>query len=335
MSVTIHDVAAAAGVSIATASRVLNGRRNVSPASARAVLAASERLGYRPNTVARSLRTRSTATVGMVVPRISNPYFPLLVEAVERRLSATGRELLLCDSQNEVEIEAARVDALLGRHIDGLLFVACDSEASAATVARAAAQVPVVQMDRYVDAHDGDFVGVDNEAGILDVIEHLRSTGRRTFAFVSSETIDSSARVRLSAYREALRALDPPSAERVLLGDYSVEWGAAAVEGLLADGALPDAIVCGADIIALGAMAALAEAGVGVPADVAVSGFDDIAFAAISSPSLTTLRQPADAIGAEGVRMLHERLLSDGGPFQRRTFRPQLVARASTAVPAR
>jgi LacI family transcriptional regulator len=313
---------------------VLTGRRNVSPQSARAVLAASERLGYRPNTAARSLRTRSTATVGMVVPGISNPYFPLLVEAVERRLSATGRELLLCDSQNEVGIEAARVDALLGRRVDGLLFVACDSEASAPTVARAAGQVPVVQMDRHVDGHDGDFVGVDNETGMRDVLEHLTATGRRTFAFVSSETIDSSARVRLRVFREVLGAVDAASADRVLLGQYSVEWGAEAVRRLLAMGPLPDAVVCGADIIALGAIAALAEAGVRVPADVAVTGFDDIAFAAISAPSLTTLRQPADAIGAEGVRMLEERLRGDAKPYQRRTFRPHLVVRASSAPAA-
>src|SRR4051794_28418159 len=113
MNVTIHDVAEAAGVSIATASRALSGRRRVSPESERVVLEASERLGYRPNAVARSLRMRNTATVGMVVPRISNPYFPRLVEAVERQLSSRGLELLLCDSQNDPGVEASRVDALL------------------------------------------------------------------------------------------------------------------------------------------------------------------------------------------------------------------------------
>jgi LacI family transcriptional regulator len=330
MPVTIREVADAAGVSVATASRALSGRRRVSPAAEAAVLAASERLGYRANTVARSLRMRSTATVGMVVPRISNPYFPLLVEVVERQLSATGRELLLCDSQNDVAIEAARVDALLDRQVDGLLFIACDGAASLATLARASARVPVIQMDRYVDGHDGDFVGVDNETGMRDVIAHLVATGARTFALVSSRTVDSSARTRLHTYREAVGHIDPAGAERVLLGDYDVSWGLEAARRLLADGPLPDAIVCGADIIALGVVAALGEVGIRVPGDVAVTGFDDIGFAAISAPPLTTLRQPADAIAAEGVRMLTERLAGADGLFHRRTFRPQLVVRAST-----
>ncbi len=330
MAATIRDVADAAGVSIATASRALTGRRKVSPVSERAVLAASERLGYRANTVARSLRMRSTATVGMVVPRISNPYFPLLVEVVERQLSASGRELLLCDSQNDVAIEAARVDALLDRRVDGLFFISCDRRLSAATLARATAVGPVVQMDRYVDGLDGDFVGVDNETGIREIIEHLARTGCRTFGLVSSKTVDSSAHLRLRAYREATKGLDALSAKRVLLGDYSVAWGWEATQRLLAARPLPDAVVCGADIIALGVIAALGEVGIGVPDDVAVTGFDDIGFAAISAPPLTTLRQPADAIGAEGVRILHERLAGATGAFQRRTFPAQLVVRMST-----
>src|SRR5918998_348563 len=193
MPVTIREVAEEAGVSIATASRALSGSRQVTPTTRRAVLAASERLGYRANTVARSLRMGSTATVGMVVPVISNPYFPLLVEAVERELSAGGRELLLCDSQDDVAIEAARVGALLDRRVDGLLFIPCDRRLSAATLSRARARVPVVQLDRSVDGEDADFVGVDNEVGIRDVVEHLAASGRRTFALVSSEEVDSTA----------------------------------------------------------------------------------------------------------------------------------------------
>jgi LacI family transcriptional regulator len=332
MPVTMRDVAQAAGVSVSTASRALSGRRPVSPEIERAVVEASRQLGYRANSVARSLRMGSTATVGMVVPVISNPYFPLLVEAVEGELSRTGRQLLLCDSRDDVALEGARVDALLDRRIDGLVFVACDSRASEPTLSRAAAQVPVVQMDRFVDGADVDFVGVDNEVGMAEVIAHLHARGCRSFALVSSRSTTSSARLRLRGYDEAVRPLDGASADRVLLGDYTVAWGREAVTRLLEAGPLPDAVVCGADLLALGALAALAEAGVHAPADVAVTGFDDIAFAELSSPPLTTVRQPADAIGAECARMLQERLTGGASSTQRRLLRPRLVIRATSPL---
>jgi LacI family transcriptional regulator len=330
MAVTIREVADAAGVSMSTASRALSGRRRVSPEVEQAVLAASERLGYRMNTVARSLRMGSTATVGMVVPVISNPYFPLLVEAVERELSTSGRELLLCDSRDDVAVESARVDALLDRRVDGLLFIGCDSGASMATLSRAAAQVPVVQLDRQVDGADVDFVGVDDEAGIREVMAYLASRGCETFAFVSSEDVTSPARLRLRGYQDALHDRDEASRERLLLRDFSVEWGREAVGRLLAAGPPPDAIVCGADIVALGAIAALRDAGLEAPRDVAITGFDDIGFAELSSPALTTVRQPADAVGAEAVRMLGDRLDGSQRASQRRLFRPELIPRAST-----
>jgi LacI family transcriptional regulator len=330
MYVTIHDVAEAAGVSIATASRALSGRRSVSAASLQAVLAASEQLGYRANTVARSLRTKSTATVGMVVPRISNPYFPRLVEAVERQLSVTGRELLLCDSQNDPDVEGSRVEALLDRRVDGLILIPCDSVRSAASLVRAQRATTVVQMDRFVPGLDLDFVGVDNELGMRLVVDHLRRTGHTSFALVSSRAADSSARARLDAYRQAVRDCDRGSAERALLGDYSVEWGREATHLLLESGPLPDALVCGADVIALGVNVALAEAGVQVPDDVAVTGFDDIAFASVSTPALTTLRQPADAIGAAGVRLLRARAADAARTTVTEFLAPELVVRGSS-----
>jgi LacI family transcriptional regulator, galactose operon repressor len=332
---TIHDVAQAAGVSVSTASRALSGRRKVSPEARRAVLAASERLGYRANTVARSLRMQSTASVGMVVPGISNPYFPLLVEAVERTLSAEGRELLLCDSRDDPVVESARVDALLDRRVDGLLFIPCDQQASADTLRRARASARVVQLDRYVDGEAVDFVGVDNRAGMVLVIDHLAAGGCRSFAFVSSVPADSSAELRLGAYRDAVRNRCPDREPDVLLGSYSLQWGREAARRLLDRATLPDAVVCGADVIALGVLTALVDAGVRVPEQVAVTGFDDIAFAEISAPPLTTLRQPADAIGAMGIQLLYEGLSGVATP-QHVSLLPRLVVRGSSRpVPAR
>ena len=331
MGVTIRDVARAAGVSTATVSRALSGSRRVSPEVERAVVAASEQLGYRANIVARSLRTQSTQTVGMLVPRISNPFFPAIVEVVEQQLSAAGRQLFLCDSRGSVELEAARLGALIDRQVDGILVVPCHRAASAAAVGRASRRVPLVQVDRFVDGVDGDYVGADNDVGMTCVIEHLRSRGCTSFAFVSALERETASCVRADTYRREVAKVDPASADRLLLGDFSLEWGRLAAERILRERSLPHAVVCGADIVALGVVAALREAGVRIPDDVLVTGYDDIGFAAICSPPLTTIRQPTERIGAEAVELLEARLGGADGPPRHRVLQPELVVRASTA----
>lgn len=327
--VTIRDVAAAAGVSTATVSRVLSGRRPVTPEVARVVTEASERLGYQVNTVARSLRTQETGTVGMVVPYISNPYFPAIVEGVERELALDGRQLLLCDSQGSVEVEGSRLAALVSRRVDGLLVIACDSTHSADNLARAAAAVPVVQIDRLVAGSSTDFVGTDNAEGVRVLVDHLHAAGARSFAFVSALPTTSSAAARLDAYRSCMGRIAPDSAERLLLKDFSYEWGQSAA-GELRDGGLPDAVLCGADLIALGLLSELSSHGVRVPDEVLVTGYDDIGFASLSNPALTTMRQPVGELGAESVRLLRARLAHAEAPTQHRVLQSGLQLRAST-----
>jgi LacI family transcriptional regulator len=334
-SVTLHDVAKAAGVSISTASRALSGRQPVSPELTRAVLAASERVGYRVNAVARSLRAQTTATVGMVVPVISNPCFPRLVEAVERELSVRGLALLLCDSQNDPRIEASRIEALLDRRVDGVLFIPCDSDLSSTTLLRVHKRVAMVQVHRFVTGADIDFVGSDDAMGIAMVVRHLRDTGRSTFAFVGGQANDSVARLRLDAYRRAAGAIDVNSRHCVLLGDSSDNWGRAAANRLIAAGGLPDAILCDADVVALGVTSVFTDREIRVPEDVAVTGFDDISFASMSSPALTTLRQPVDTIGAVAVGMLADKISNSSTGRNHRLIAPELVVRGSTLVESR
>jgi LacI family transcriptional regulator len=328
--VTIYDVAAAAGVSASTASRALSGRRAVGVEARRAVLKAARRLGYRPNAIARSLRIESTQTVGMVVPQISNPFFPLLVEAVERALLETRRELLLCDSQSSVDLESARVDALIGRQVDGLILVPCDARRSGDVLAIAQGSVPIVLLDRAVEGAACDFVAVDHAGGVRLAVEHVVSLGRRRLAFASAAPIGSAAQLRLRAYLEATRVVDPAADTRVELGDFSASFGRTAVARLLERPDRPDAIICGADVIALGVMSAVQSRGLNVPGDVAVTGFDDIPFAELALPSLTTVRQPTDAIGRECVRLLEERLGDPQVAHRSSIFAPTLVARQST-----
>lgn len=335
MAVTLKDVAIAAGVSTATASRVLSGRRPVSPGVAQLVRAASERLGYQPNVVARSLRMQSTGTVGMVVPRISNPFFPAVVEAVERELADDDVQLLLCDSQGSPQQEAARIQALLRRQVDGLLIIPCDSDGSDAAVAAAAAAVPVVLIDRVTATPAAaDYVGTDDRVGMGLLFEHLVARGARTFALVSAAGLTSSAQVRIDGYRSRAGLVDGVSAGRTLLGDFSYEWGHEAGRRLVAAGPLPDAVVCGADVVALGLLAALHAAGVRVPADVLVTGYDDIGFAGLSNPGLTTVRQSIQQLGREAVGLLRSRSADPTAPSRSLVLRPALVVRQSTGDPS-
>lgn len=331
--VRLRDVAAASGYSIATVSRVLGGSRPVKDQTARRVLAVSDELGYRTDHVARALRSRSTATIGMVVPQITNPFFPDLVRETERALNQRGRALLLCDSDDDPAVEAARIAMLLDRQVDGLIVIPCDERQSRPAVLSAANDVAVVLLDRRVDDCPVDSVTVDNDLGIAALMEHLRSTGRSTFAFVGGQVRMSSARERLDAYRRSVSTLSPESRDRVRLGTFSVGWGHEAANQMLAEDVLPDAVVCGNDLIAIGVIQALHKHGVRVPEHVAVSGFDDIGFAVVCEPPLTTSRQPAREMSGEAVRLLEARIGDGNGRHAAHVrLAPELLVRGSTAV---
>ncbi len=328
--VTMKEVAEAAGVSIATASRALSGQPSVAPDLVLSVRRESARLGYRTNAVARALRTQSTGTVGMVIPQISNPFFPSIVEVIENELHQRGRSLILSDSQGSPSTEALRIMSLLEHQVDGLLVVPCDYVASAETLNRAADQVPVVQLDRFAAGARADFVGVDNDAGIVELIEHLRSRGARTMAYVGGEPNSSPAAERTAVFQRCVGVFAPECVDDVILGANSTEAGRAAAKQLLSRESLPDAVVCGADVIALGMLAELGSAGVVVPRDVLVTGFDDIEFASMVTPSLTTIHQPSAEIAREAVMMLERRLQKPfDAPPRRTIIRPTMIRRAS------
>jgi LacI family transcriptional regulator len=329
--VTMQDVAREAGFSVATVSRVLTGSRRVRPDVVRAVRAAQERLGYRTNQLASALRRQATGTVGMVVPQISNPFFTALVQAVERSLHRSGHGLLLCDGEESPEVEAERVRTLLARQVDGLLIVPYDAEQSAACVREAANEVPVVQLDRVVSGAKSDSVAVDNELGMAEMVHHLAIQGYQQLAFVGSQPTNSTAAERLRAYLAHAGARDEQNRHRVLLGDFSTAWGQKAGGDIVA-GEMPAAIVCGNDLIALGVLDALLGHGLHVPDDIALAGFDDIAFATLIRPTLTSVRQPVDELGAEAVRTLLSRLSRKDGMPRKIRIQPEIVPRQSTGA---
>jgi LacI family transcriptional regulator len=326
----IRDVAREAGVSIASVSRVLTGTRQVSNETKTAVLAAAETLGYRANFLASALRRQATRTLGMVIPRIANPYFIALVQTIEESAQAQGYEVFLCDSADDADTEKRRVRALLSRQVEGIIIIPCDEKGSAETVREALREVPVVSLDRSIRGIAMDQVCVDNRAGIIAIIDHLAGKARRRLCFVGARQTVSTARERLEAYRNYVRELDPPSADRIWLGEFTVEWGEQAADRILADSSPPDAVVCGNDLIAAGVIRTLRARGLDVPGDIAVTGFDDIELCRFIEPAITTVHQPLRDIGTEGARKLFARIEGISEPASRVRIIPRLVVRASS-----
>jgi LacI family transcriptional regulator len=329
--VTIRDVAARVGVSTATVSRALSGAKRVSPALVEQVRQAAEELGYAANGIASALRRSRTDTVGMVVPSITNPFFTGLVEGVEHALQDSGRHLFLCSSRSDPALEAQRLRSLVARQVDGIVISPVHGTESTDAVSWAAGELPLVQVDRYVTGVESDWVGVDDDAALRLLLEHLAERDVRSAAFVSSELTSSSTELRVAGFQEhSVRLGIGLAPGGMLLGEYSIEWGRAAMQRLLAGPSLPDAVVCADDLIALGVLQTCAAAGVRVPDDLLVTGFDDIPFAALSDPPLTTVRQPQVEIAAEAVRLLADAERAGERPLSRLALQPSLVVRAST-----
>jgi LacI family transcriptional regulator len=319
---TLLDVATAAGVSRSTASRVLAGtERKVDPNLAERVLAASERLGYRANPVARALRRRSTGNFGILVPSIRNPYFVHLVDAFTHAAAEAGQGVVLADSADDPETEAARIEALSESFVDGLVVVPTSVARSGAAIRRAAQRSRVVQVDRWAADVDCGFVGVDNDAGVRAMIEHLRDTGRERIVYIGAEQEASAGAERLAAFRAQAR----PGDSEIVLSHFSTSAGHEAAQQLLRGDSLPEAALCAADVLAVGLLSTLQAEGVRVPADIAVTGFDGTDLLQLVNPPITALRHPLAEIAALALEML----VGTSAPAHVR-LPPELVARAST-----
>jgi DNA-binding LacI/PurR family transcriptional regulator len=328
-AVTLSDVAARAGVSKATASRALAGRPRVSNETIARVQSVARELGYRVDPVARALRQGSTRLVGMIVPVIGIPFFAQLIDALEAELNRVGFELLLADSHGFVDEEIRRLQVFGDRRVDGILVIPSDRVESGRVLARTVVRAAVVEVDRATDGPIADFVGVDNEAGMRLVLDHLARVGVRSVGYAGSDDASSNGVERWDATQRVSSQLgiDVTSSFR---GEFSVETGIAAVDRILAGRTLPDAIVAASDSIAVGVLRRLRERSVSVPEDVLVTGFDGSDLAAVVWPTLTTVVQPIEAIAADAVTFLRHRIDGETGPVRRNRLSPSLRLGEST-----
>jgi LacI family transcriptional regulator len=337
---TLRDVAAAARVHPATASRALNPdtRMLVSEETARRVSEAAAALGYRPNPVARSLRTRRSNTIGVLIPDLNNPLFPPMVRGLEDRLTAAGYVALLGNTDGDTGKEQAIFEQMRARHVDG--FVLATAHAHDPVLAEAAqAELAVVLMNRTDPEHDFSAVSVDNEQGMQMSVAHLVELGHTRIAHIAGPPQVSTGEGRRRGYNEGLKRanLDPSEDLVVAATGFTVEEGARCCRELLArrgDGARFTAIAVANDMLAVGCFSALDEAGLDCPRDLSLVGFNDMPFVDRLRPPLTTIRFPHYRLGTEAAELLLARIDHAGAAVQTRYLDPELIIRGSTAPPA-
>jgi LacI family transcriptional regulator len=334
-AVSIRDVAAAAGVSVATVSRVL------SPASADVpmrketrdkVERAIDELGYRPNDLARALLQHRTAAIGLVVPDISNPYYPPLVRGVEDAASSQGYRVVLCNTDRDPAKISGYLDTLIKTRVDGIVVAGGGwADVPDRTTVLGNYRTGLVAVGRHLTAHPS--VRIDNVAASRDAAEHLIRLGHRRIAFLGGPASSTTVQDRAQGYRDALKVACLAGAATVRCGDFTEESGYAATREILGVHPPPTALLCANDRIALGAYAAVADAGRRVPDDVSVVGFDDTPIARYVRPTLTTVAIPTYEMGSAAVRVLLAQLDGNTEP-EVETMPTRLVVRDSTAPPA-
>ena len=304
MTATIADVAARAGVSTATVSRVLAGVGRARPETQARVLEAARALDYRPSEVARSLKRRSTQTLGLIITDIENPYFPQLVRSVEDAARASGFSVLLCNAADDPEREASYLDLLADRRVDGLI-IAASSLGVRHMEWLSSPPIPVVLVNTAAPDVGLPAIMSDNEQGGRVATEHLLALGHRRFGYLLPPPRNVDAPERVAGVRSALVAAGcPPDALTTTVGEALVGGGERAAYDLLDRAPDTTAIVAYNDLMAIGALRALRRRGRRIPADASVVGFDDVAVAAYIDPPLTTIAQRTDEMGRRAVAQL-------------------------------
>lgn len=292
-----------------------------------------DRLGYVANRQARGLAGGRSKMIGLLVHELGSSYFTQVIRGIDIAVADIGYDLVLYTSHARVEAEARHAMELATGPVDGVIFVlAVDPSQYVETLRRR--NMPFVMLDHSNELTGTTFVAAANRSGAREAVDHLISLGHRRIGFITGKPGVSSARERLSGYRDALQAADIPyEGEFVVNGDFLEERGYEATRELLALQPRPTALFTSADTAAFGAIKAIREAGLKVPRDISVVGFDDIPEASLVMPRLTTVRQPLMEMGATAVRLL-QRLMDEPEATPRRTeLDTELIVRESTARP--
>jgi LacI family transcriptional regulator len=332
VTATLKDVAREAHVSMATVSRALNGTGAVTEGIRSRVLEAAARLHYVPNSVAQSLMTRRTQTIGIVLPTLYGEFFSELIRGIDIAARGRGLHLLISSTHCDAVEASTALHALIGR-VDGLLVMSPYVNGRFLQE-RVRSTLPIVLISTVDADHTHTCFYVDNYSSAYAMVAHLVACGHRSIAHIAGPDTNVDAQERLRGYRAALSRELPDAAEHVLRGDFTEESGYRAGRELLIATKRPDAIFAANDMMAIGCLCALTEAGLRVPQDIALAGFDDIPTARFVVPALTTVRVRISDLGG---RALDRLAMAIDNPAQvepiTETVAAELIIRASCGAP--
>ncbi|MCR8633309.1 LacI family DNA-binding transcriptional regulator [Paenibacillus radicis (ex Xue et al. 2023)] len=332
MKRTIYDVADAAGVSIATVSKVINGTGRISDKTRKHVVAVMDRLQYKPSMVASALTGKSTYTIGLTIPDLANPYFAEIARAVEDRGHEHGFNLFICSTDNDPEKEDRYFSLLTQKRVDGII-VATRTSKELFLKQLVQKKVPIVLIAGEMPALALDTVMVDDYLGGYQAGSHLVELGHRRIAILAEDLdhISNQERIRgcLQAMRDHGVAIDD---SLVQVGGFTLDSGRTAATSLLNGSEPPTALFACNDLLAIASIQAAREQGLKVPDHLSVVGFDNTILATMIDPSLTTVAQPIQEIGRQAVDLLIQEIRNEKSIKQRAVLLPELIIRQSSAA---
>ncbi|TDG00571.1 LacI family DNA-binding transcriptional regulator [Paenibacillus piri] len=332
MKRTIYDVADAAGVSIATVSKVINGTGRISDKTRKHVIAVMDRLQYKPSMVASALTGKSTYTIGLTLPDLANPYFAEIARAVEDRGHEYGFSLFICSTDNDPEKEDRYFSLLTQKRVDGII-VATRTTKELFLKQLVQRKIPIALIAGEMPSLALDAVMVDDYLGGYQAGSHLVELGHRRIAILAEDMEHVSNRERIRGCVQAMQDAGIANDEALTrVGGFSLDTGRAAATGLLTGPEPPTALFACNDLLAIAGIQAAREQGLQVPADLSVVGFDNTILATMIDPSLTTVAQPTQEIGRQAVDLLVQEIRGEKTGKQRAVLLPELIVRQSTAA---
>lgn len=332
MTVTIYDVAREAGVSMATVSRVVNNNPNVKPQTRKKVFEAIERLGYRPNAVARGLASKKTTTVGVVIPDISNAIFAEVARGIEDIANMYHYNIILCNADKKKEKEIRVINTLLEKQVDGLLFMG-GTVTNEHVQAFHTANVPIVLCGTTVEGDTMPAVDIDHEKAAYDAVQLLLQKGHRRIAMISGTLQDpNNGFARYQGYKRALEEAGIPlNEDLVRIGNYRYESGFDAMKYFLQLADKPTAVFSATDEMAIGAIHAAQDLGLHIPEDISIISVDNSRMASMVRPLLSTVAQPMYDIGAVSMRLLTKLMNKENVDKGKITLPHEVIQRQSVA----
>lgn len=330
---TIHDVAKLAGVAPITVSRVINNSGYINDKTRKKVEAAIDKLGYVPNILARSLKSKRTNTLALVFTDITNPFFTILARGVEDTAGEAGFNVIFCNTDESQEKEDKYVQVILQKQVDGILLVPAGSNTKSIKIIKDQG-TPLVVLDRRIDKADVDIVRGDSEGGARQLTQHLINLGHRRIAIINGPRNVSTAEDRLIGYKRAMEDNGLKEYIQSYYGGFTQASGNDLTRKIFADDPKPTAIFAANNVIAIGALRALIEMGFNVPNDVALVSFDDIPENLTPFPFMTVVSQPSYELGKKATELLISRINNNSNlDYQDIVFPVEFFERASSGKP--